>query len=98
MAMLLPTRHEVVAPRLHRFVFPSESRGGVEHTVLVDFDESGSGHMSCLCEAALFGRFCKHQRVLVLGLLDSARLEEEFPTRGRARGASSRPAAARRAR
>lgn len=89
--MLLPTRHEVLGPRLHRFVFPSETRPGVEHAVLVDLEDDGSGHLSCLCEAALFGRFCKHQRLLVLGLVDAARYEEaEGTTRGRGRGASSR--------
>jgi hypothetical protein len=88
--MLLPTRHEVVAPGMHRFVFPSESRPGVEHSLLVDLEDDGSGRLSCLCEAALHGRFCKHQRLLVLGLLDTARLEEEGTSRARARGASRR--------
>lgn len=59
--------HEVVAPRLHRFLFPSESRPGLVHELLLDLDARGPGRLSCLCEASLFGRVCKHKRLLIRG-------------------------------
>ena len=66
--MILPLRHEVLGPGLHRFVFPSESRAGVTHELLLDLHETGAGRLSCLCEAALHGRVCKHKRLFILGL------------------------------
>ena len=63
--MLAPIRHEVLGPGLHRFVFASESREGVEHEVLVDLTDPGPGRLSCLCEAGLHGKLCKHKRAIV---------------------------------
>ena len=74
--MLLPSRHEVLGPGLHRFVFPSESRGGVTHELLLDLHEEGPGRLSCLCEASLHGRMCKHKRLFILGLELAAELHE----------------------
>ncbi len=65
--MALPYRHERVAPNLHRFVFPSESRSGKFHEVLLDLEASGPDRLSCLCEAAMYGKFCKHKRAIVRG-------------------------------
>ncbi|HUR69253.1 MAG TPA: hypothetical protein VM370_08400 [Candidatus Thermoplasmatota archaeon] len=59
--MLPPLRHEVLGPRLHRFVFASESRPGLTHELLLDLED---GAVSCLCDAALRGRACKHQRLV----------------------------------
>jgi hypothetical protein len=57
-------RHEELAPNLHRFLFPSESRPGVEHELLLDLDAEGDERFSCLCEAALHDRPCKHKRAV----------------------------------
>lgn len=65
--MALTYRHEVVAPGLHRFVFPSESRPGMAHELLLDLDAVGKERLSCLCEASLYGRMCKHKRAVILG-------------------------------
>lgn len=65
--MPLAYHHEVVAPGLHRFLFPSESRPGVQHELLLDLDEEGPGRLSCLCEASLYGKMCKHKRLVILG-------------------------------
>lgn len=80
--MLLPLRHEVLGPGLHRFVFPSESRAGVEHALLLDLHDAGPGRLSCLCEASLHGRLCKHKRLFILGLELMAEADES--ARGRA--------------
>lgn len=64
---MLSFRHEVVAPGLHRFVFPSESRPGLQHELLLDLEEHGPGRLHCLCEASLYGRMCKHKRLVILG-------------------------------
>lgn len=77
--MLLPIRHEVLGPGLHRFVFPSESRAGLTHELFLDLHEEGAGRISCLCEAALHGRVCKHKRLFILGLELSAEVEESGP-------------------
>ncbi|HET6405969.1 MAG TPA: hypothetical protein VFH78_15100 [Candidatus Thermoplasmatota archaeon] len=74
--MLLPIRHEVLGPGLHRFLFASETRAGVTHELLLDLHEQGPGRLSCLCEAALHGRVCKHKRLFILGLELSAEVEE----------------------
>lgn len=74
--MLLPIRHEVLGPGLHRFVFPSESRRGVTHELLLDLHESGPARLSCLCEAALHNQLCKHKRLFILGLERAAALDE----------------------
>lgn len=66
--MPLTFRHEIVGPGLHRFVFPSQTRDGVEHELLLDLHDDSEGRMSCLCEAALHGRFCKHKRLVVRGI------------------------------
>lgn len=66
--MLLPVRHEVLGPGLHRFVFPSETRKGVYHELLLDLEDTGPGRLSCLCEASLHGKLCKHKRLFILGL------------------------------
>jgi hypothetical protein len=58
--MLPPLRHEVLGPRLHRFVFASESRPGLTHELLLDLED---GSVSCLCDAALRGKTCKHRRL-----------------------------------
>lgn len=76
MDVLLPLRHEVLGPGLHRFVFPSESRRGLTHELLLDLHEEGAGRLSCLCEAALHGKMCKHKRLFILGLEMSAEVEE----------------------
>ena len=73
--VLLPLRHEVLGPGLHRFVFPSESRAGVTHELLLDLEDPGPGRLSCLCEAALHGRLCKHKRLFILGLELAAELD-----------------------
>ena len=65
--MLLPFEHEVVARGLHRFVFPSQSRKGLHHEVLVDLEAAPADRISCLCEASLHGRFCKHKRLVITG-------------------------------
>lgn len=65
--MLLPFDHEVVARGLHRFRFPSQSRKGVVHQVLVDLDAPPGERIHCLCEASLHGRMCKHKRFLITG-------------------------------
>lgn len=65
--MLLPFQHEVVARGLHRFVFPSQSRKGLRHEVLVDLEAAPADRISCICEAALHGRFCKHKRLVITG-------------------------------
>jgi hypothetical protein len=57
-------RHETIAPNLHRFLFPSASRPGVEHELLLDLDQEGDERFSCLCEAALHDRPCKHKRAV----------------------------------
>lgn len=74
--MLLPLRHELLGPGLHRFVFPSESRAGVTHELLLDLHEEGAARLSCLCEAALHGQMCKHKRLFILGPELSAEVEE----------------------
>lgn len=74
--MLLPLRHEVLGPGLHRFVFPSESREGRTHELLLDLHDQGAGRISCLCEASLHGRVCKHKRLFILGLELMAEAEE----------------------
>ena len=66
--MTLRFRHEIVGPGLHRFVFPSETREGTEHELLLDLHDDGEGRLSCLCEASLFGRFCKHKRAVIRGV------------------------------
>ena len=63
-AMAVPYRHSVVAPNLHRFVFPSESRMGVEHELLLDLEAAPEDRISCLCEASLAGKPCKHRRAV----------------------------------
>lgn len=63
--VLRPLRHEVLGPGLHRFVFASESRAGLTHEVLVDLTDVGPGRLSCLCEAALHGKLCKHKRAII---------------------------------
>lgn len=73
--MLPPLRHEVLGPGLHRFVFPSESRRGVTHDVYLDLHDEGPGRLSCLCEAGLHGRLCKHKRILILGREATAEAE-----------------------
>lgn len=65
---MLRYRHESLGPGLHRFVFESESRPGLLHELLLDLDDPGEGRMSCLCEASLYGRLCKHKRAVILGL------------------------------
>ena len=65
--MLLPFQHEVVARGLHRFTFPSQSRKGLMHEVLVDLEAAPEDRISCLCEASLHGRFCKHKRLVITG-------------------------------
>ena len=85
--MLLPLRHEVLGPGLHRFVFPSESRRGLTHELLLDLQETGPGRLSCLCEAALHGKVCKHKRLFILGLELVAEAEEFKHRRGRRRAA-----------
>lgn len=57
--MLEPVAHEVLGPGLHRFLFRSESRPEMTHELLYDLTD---GTTSCLCDAALHGRDCKHQR------------------------------------
>jgi len=74
--MLRPVRHEVLGRRLHRFLFPSESRPGVVHELLVDLEDPGPGRLSCLCEAALHGQVCKHKRLFILGLVGVGDVEE----------------------
>jgi hypothetical protein len=87
--VLLPSRHEVLGPGLHRFVFPSESRDGLTHELLLDLHDSGPGRLSCLCEAALHGRMCKHKRLFILGLELLAEAEDSAPSKyRRARRAS----------
>lgn len=81
--MLLPLAHEVLGPGLHRFVFPSESREGVTHELLLDLEEEGPGRLTCLCEASLYGKVCKHKRLFILGLEILA--EAESPPDRRAR-------------
>jgi hypothetical protein len=66
--MLLPFEHEVVARGLHRFVFPSQSRKGLHHEVLVDLEAAPADRISCLCEASLYGRLCKHKRLVITGV------------------------------
>ena len=66
--MLLPFQHEVVARGLHRFTFPSQSRRGLVHEVLVDLEAAPADRISCLCEASLHGRLCKHKRLLITGV------------------------------
>lgn len=73
--MLLPVRHEVLGPGLHRFLFASETRKGVYHELLLDLEDAGPGRLSCLCEASLHGRMCKHKRLFILGLDLMASLE-----------------------
>ena len=70
---MLRYRHESLGPGLHRFVFDSESRPGLTHELLVDLHDPGEGRLSCLCEASLFGRMCKHKRAIIRGLGRSAR-------------------------
>lgn len=65
---MLRYRHETLGPGLHRFVFDSESRPGLTHELLVDLHDPGEGRLSCLCEASLFGKMCKHKRALIQGL------------------------------
>lgn len=59
--MLPPMRHEILGPKLHRFVFASQTRPGLTHELLLDLED---GTVSCLCDAALHGRECKHRRFL----------------------------------
>lgn len=66
--MLLPFEHEVVARNLHRFLFPSQSRKGLVHEVLVDLEAAPEDRILCRCDAALFGRFCKHKRLVITGV------------------------------
>lgn len=73
--MLLPVSHEALGPGLHRFVFRSESRAGLTHSLLLDLREEGAGRLACLCEAALYGRVCKHKRLFILGLERTAEAE-----------------------
>ena len=54
-----PLRHEVLGPGLHKFVFASRSRRGLTHDLLYDLTD---GTVSCLCDAALRGRPCRHER------------------------------------
>lgn len=65
--MLLPFEHEVLASGLHRFRFPSQSRKGLVHQVLVDLEAAPEDRISCLCEASLYGLLCKHKRFLITG-------------------------------
>ena len=65
--MALAYHHEIVAPNLHKFVFKSESRAGVYHELLLDLDAQGAERLSCLCEAAMYGKMCKHKRLLIRG-------------------------------
>lgn len=60
-----PIVHERLGPGLHRFVFASASRGDVTHELLVDLQDDGPGRYSCLCEAGLRGRLCKHKRAVM---------------------------------
>lgn len=60
--MVAPLRHEEVGPGLHRFVFPSERHPGVTYELLVDLHDEGEGRYSCLCDAGLHGKRCKHVR------------------------------------
>jgi hypothetical protein len=55
-----------VAPGLHRFVFPSQSRGDLVHELMLDLHATGPARLSCLCEASLYGRMCKHKRFVIL--------------------------------
>lgn len=65
--MLLPFDHEVLASGLHRFRFPSQSRRGLVHQAIVDLDAPPGERISCLCDASLHGRLCKHKRFLITG-------------------------------
>lgn len=77
--MALTFSHELVAPGLHRFVFPSESRAHLEHELMLDLHAAGPERLSCLCEAALYGKMCKHKRFVIL----------RYSTRTQARGPRS---------
>lgn len=90
--MLLPIRHESLGPGLHRFVFPSESREGVTHELLLDLHDTGAGRLSCLCEASLHGRMCKHKRLFILGLELMAEAEESARPKHKERAGRSVPA------
>lgn len=88
--MLLPFEHEVVARGLHRFVFPSQSRKGLHHEVLVDLEAAPADRISCLCEASLHGRFCKHKRLVITGVPFPPRAGPARPRRPRAHAARRR--------
>ena len=65
---MLRYTHELLGPGLHRFVFDSESRPGRKHELLVDLHDPGEGRLSCLCEASMYGKMCKHKRAVIYGL------------------------------
>jgi hypothetical protein len=65
---MLRYKHETLGPGLHRFVFDSESRPGHRHELLLDLHDAGEGRLSCLCEASLYGKMCKHKRAIIYGL------------------------------
>ena len=65
--MPLTYSHQIVAPRLHKFLFASETRPGVVHELLLDLDAAGPDRLSCLCEAATYGKMCKHKRLIIRG-------------------------------
>jgi hypothetical protein len=66
--MALTYHHEIVAPNLHKFVFASETRPGLRHELLLDLDAVGEGRLTCLCEASLYGKLCKHKRLVIRGM------------------------------
>ncbi|MEA3200263.1 MAG: hypothetical protein QOE90_1691 [Thermoplasmata archaeon] len=68
LVLVLRYRHETLGPGLHRFVFDSESRPGLTHELLVDLHDPGQGRLSCLCEASLYGKMCKHKRAVIQGV------------------------------
>ena len=65
--MPLTYRHQVMAPNLHKFLFASETRPGVVHELLLDLEAAGPDRLSCLCEAATYGKMCKHKRLIIRG-------------------------------
>jgi hypothetical protein len=65
--MALSYHHQIVAPNLHKFTFASESRPGVYHELLLDLEAEGPDRLSCLCEAAMYGKMCKHKRLVIRG-------------------------------
>lgn len=74
--MAAPLAREDLGPGLTRYVFASGTRPGLTHELLHDATD---GTMSCLCEAGLLGRDCKHQRYVRALLL---REEKDHPPAG----------------